>query len=378
MTFDSHQYDDSHGGLLEQKWLQWLSYFLIWTAIGLFFASESALWGRYFFESPPSWDVALKANLSFYYIWALIAPLVLWLGQRFRFERRTRLIFLLVHLPTSVILSALQLIIAQVVVEFLGPKPFQLSAAFNEIERTFVIYFHMNFLTYWVILIIGYARDYYRKFRDREVRAAHLQGQLTEAQLQTLKMQLQPHFLFNALNTVSSLMHRNVEDADRVLTRLGDLLRYSLHNVGIQEVTLREEIDFLEQYLEIEKARFGNRLRIKLTIDPNVLDYKVPNLLLQPLVENAVHYAVATRASGGCVEISAREVLGSLRIAVADDGPGMVLEDDQPTHRGVGLGNTRARLEDLYRDQQRFILKNRSPHGLEVVMVLPIRYDPHD
>ena len=378
MTFDSHQYDDSHGGLLEQKWLQWLSYFLIWTAIGLFFASESALWGRYFFKSPPSWDVALKANLSFYYIWALIAPLVLWLGQRFRFERRTRLIFLLVHLPTSVILSALQLIIAQVVVEFLGPEPFRFSAAFNEIERTFVIYFHMNFLTYWVILIIGYARDYYRKFRDREVRAAHLQGQLTEAQLQTLKMQLQPHFLFNALNTVSSLMHRNVEDADRVLTRLGDLLRYSLHNVGIQEVTLREEIDFLEQYLEIEKARFGNRLRIKLTIDPNVLDYKVPNLLLQPLVENAVHYAVATRASGGCVEISAREVLGSLRIAVVDDGPGMVLEDGQPTRRGVGLGNTRARLEDLYRDQHRFILKNRSPHGLEVVMVLPIRYDPHD
>lgn len=363
---------DRKEGLLERRWFQWVAYFLIWTAVGLFFASESSLWGRYIFKTPVPWDLALKTNLSFYYIWACIAPLVLWLGKRFRFERGSRIFFVLVHLPTSVVLATTQLMVAEIVVQSFSPQPLQLYEAFKAIERTFVVYFHINLLTYWAILGIGYGREYYRKFRERELRAAQLRTQLTQAQLQSLKMQLHPHFLFNTFNTISSLMHRNVDDADRVLALLGDLLRYSLHNVGVQEVTLREEIDFLQRYLEIEQTRFEDRLRVKISIDPEVLDYKVPNLVLQPLVENAIRYAVAPRATGGCIEISAREVIGSLRIAVADDGPGMPVGYDPPAHEGVGLRNTRERLEQLYGENHRFTLTNKSPKGLMAVIVIPI------
>ena len=364
---------DTKEGLLERKWVLWVSYFLIWTAVGLFFASESALWGRYIFRAPVTWDQTLKSNLSFYYIWACIAPLVSWLGKRFRFERGSRTTSFLIHLPTSILLSTVQLLIAEIVVQSFSPDRLQLYEAFRAIERTFVVYFHINLLTYWAILGIGYGREYYRKFREREVRAAQLRTQLTQAQLQALKMQLHPHFLFNTFNTISSLMHKNVDDADRVLARLGDLLRYSLHNVGVQEVTLREEIDFLQRYLEIEQTRFEDRLKVRINVEPEVLDCKVPNLILQPLVENAIRYAVAPRASGGCIEISARQVIGSLRISVVDDGPGLPEGYDFPASEGVGLRNSRERLEQLYGENHRFILSNKSPKGLEVAIVIPIR-----
>jgi len=364
---------DSTNELLDRRWLRWVSYFLIWTAVGLFFASESSLWGRYVFRTPVTWDLALKTNLSFYYIWACIAPLVLWLGKRFRFERGSRAISFFVHVPTSVLLSTVQLLIAEIVVQSFSPEPLQLYEAFRAIQHTFVVYFHINLLTYWAILGIGYGREYYRKFREREVRAAQLKTQLTQAQLQALKMQLHPHFLFNTFNTISSLMHRNVDDADRVLARLGDLLRYTLHNVGVQEVPLREELDFLQSYLEIEQTRFEDRLRVTINVEPEVLDFKVPNLILQPLVENAIRYAVAPRASGGCIEISARQVIGSLRIAVVDDGPGLPEGYDLLAHEGVGLRNSHDRLEQLYGENHRFMLSNKSPKGLEVAMVIPIR-----
>ncbi len=365
---------DTREGLLERKWVLWISYFLIWTAVGLFFASESSLWGRYIFRTPVTWDQALKTNLSFYYIWACIAPLVLWLGKRFRFERGSRTLSFFVHLPTSVLFSSIQLLIAEIVVQSFSPDRLHLYEAFKAIERTFIVYFHINFLTYWAILGIGYGREYYRKFREREVRGAQLRTQLTQAQLQALKMQLHPHFLFNTFNTISSLMHKNVDDVDRVLARLGDLLRYSLHNVGVQEVTLREEMEFLQRYVEIEQTRFENRLKVKISVEPEVLDCKVPNLILQPLVENAIRYAVAPRASGGCIEISARQVIGSLKISVVDDGPGLPEGYDLQAHEGVGLRNSRERLEQLYGENHRFILSNKSPEGLEVAIVIPIRH----
>jgi two-component system, LytTR family, sensor kinase len=359
--------------LLGSRWVQWALYIIIWTAVGLFFASYSSLWGRFIFKSPITWDYALKTNLSFYYIWACIAPLVLWLGKRYRFERGTRTISLLVHIPTSLILSTFQLVVAEIVVQSFSPEPLHLFEAFRAIQVTFVVYYHINVLTYWAILGVGYGRQYYRKFRDREIRAAQLEAQLTQAQLQALKMQLHPHFLFNTFNTISSLMHTNVDAADGVLARLGDLLRYSLHNVGVQEVTLREELDFLQRYLEIEQTRFEDRLRVKISVDPEVLDSMVPNLILQPLVENAVRYAVATRASGGSIEIAAKKVLNQLRLSVLDDGPGLPPEYDVGANEGIGLRTTRERLQQLYGDQQRFRLSNKSPRGLEVSIIMPIR-----
>jgi LytS/YehU family sensor histidine kinase len=264
-------------------------------------------------------------------------------------------------------------VIAEIVVQSFSPEPLHLFEAFRAIQLTFVVYYHINVLTYWAILGVGYGRQYYRKFRDREIRAAQLEAQLTQAQLRALKMQLHPHFLFNTFNTISSLMHKNVDAADGVLARLGDLLRYSLHNVGVQEVTLREELDFLQRYLEIEQTRFEDRLRVKMSVDPEVLDCMVPNLILQPLVENAVRYAVAPRASGGSVEITAKKVLGQLRLSVVDDGPGLPPGYDVVVNEGIGLRTSRERLQQLYADEQRLKLSNRSPRGLEVSIIMPIR-----
>jgi two-component system LytT family sensor kinase len=359
--------------MLERRWLRWVLYFFIWTAVGLFFASYSPLWGRHVFRAPISWDDALVANLTFYYIWACIAPLVLWLGRKFPFERSTWLTALLVHVPLSVLMSAVQLFVAEAVSQSLSPEPMKLYDAFREIQRTVAVYFHMNVLTYGAVLGVGYSREYYRKFRDREMRTVQLQAQLTQAQLQALKMQLHPHFLFNTFNTISSLMHRSVDEADRVLAVLGDLLRYSLQNVGVQEVTLSEELEFLKQYLEIEHARFGDRLRVQFEVDPEVLDDQLPNLILQPLVENSIRYAVAARASGGSIEISARRDGDKLRIMILDDGPGLPAGFDLKTSRGIGLNNSAARMEQLYGKDQKFELINRLPHGLQITIVLPAR-----
>jgi two-component system, LytTR family, sensor kinase len=364
---------DSGESLFARRWFRWLLYVLIWTAVGLFFASYSPLWGRHVFSAPISWEEALVTNLTFYYIWACIAPLVLWLGHRFPFERATWFSSLLVHIPTSICISAVQLFLAEVASQSLSSEPLKLYDAFREIQRTVAVYFHMNLLTYWAILGVGYSREYYRKFRDREMRTVQLQAQLTKAQLQALKMQLHPHFLFNTFNTISSLMHRSVDEADRVLAVLGDLLRYSLQNVGVQEVTLSEELEFLKQYLEIEHARFGDRLRVQFEVDPEVLDDQLPNLILQPLVENSIRYAVAARVSGGSIEISARRDGDKLRIMILDDGPGLPAGFDLKTSKGIGLNNSAARMEQLYGKDQKFELINRVPHGLQITIVLPTR-----
>jgi two-component system, LytTR family, sensor kinase len=358
---------------LARRWFRWILYFLIWTAVGLFFASYSPLWGRHAFKAPVSWDEAVVTNLTFYYIWACIAPLVLWLGRRFRFEHSLWFSSLVVHIPTSVAVSAAQLFIAEIVTQSLSPEPLKLYDAFREIQRTVAVYFHINLLTYWAILGVGYSREYYRKFRDREMRAVQLQSQLTQAQLQALKMQLHPHFLFNTFNTISSLMHQSVDEADRVLAVLGDLLRYSLQNVGVQEVPLSEELEFLKQYLEIEHARFGDRLRVKFDVDPDVLDKNVPNLILQPLVENSIRYAVAPRANGGSIEIAAKRNDRTMQIDIIDDGPGLPVGFTLQTSKGIGLKNSSVRMEQLYGQEQEFKLTNRSPNGLQITIILPLR-----
>jgi len=185
-------------------------------------------------------------------------------------------------------------------------------------------------------------------------------------------MQLHPHFLFNTFNTISSLMHRSIDEADRMLALLGDLLRYSLQNVGIQEVSLSEELEFLKKYLEIEHARFGDRLRVKFNVDQNVLSQKVPNLILQPLVENAIRYAVAPRANGGSIEVSVQRRERSLQIVITDDGPGLPVNFDLQTSKGIGLRNSAERLSQLYGEQQKFELVNKIPQGLQITIAIPL------
>lgn len=370
---EAHQITTPNRSFIEKRSVRWTFSFFIWTCVGLFFASQSQLWDRYLFRTPISWERALTINLSFYYIWACIAPLVFWLGKRYQFERKGWIKALLIHLPTSIILSAIQLLIAEVVFQSFRPYPLKLFETFRAIQFSFAFNFHMNLLTYWVILGIGSIREYYRRYRDRELRNAQLEAQLTQAQLQALKMQLHPHFLFNTLNTISSLMHKNVQDADRVLARLGDLLRASLGNSGVHEVALREELEFLRRYLEIEQIRFGDRLKVEIRVDPDLLDLKVPNFILQPLVENSIRYAVSSRNTGGQIQITATRENERLTLHVKDDGPGLTTEHGVMDSNGVGLQNTRARLQQLYGNDHEFVFRNHPREGVDVSIIIPVQ-----
>jgi len=204
------------------------------------------------------------------------------------------------------------------------------------------------------------------------LKASQLRTQLVQSQLEALKMQVQPHFLFNTLHSISSLLSKDTEGARKMITRLGDFLRLTLENSGSMEVTLQQEIEFLNGYLEIERIRFQDRLTTDIRIDPEVLDVRVPNLILQPIVENAMRHAVGNSRSGH-VEISAAPRNGALHIEVKDNGPGLQVDRAFEARRGkgVGLANTQARLVGLYGTAAKFEMVNRPSGGLTVTIEIP-------
>jgi two-component sensor histidine kinase len=229
-------------------------------------------------------------------------------------------------------------------------------------------------MIYAEVAAVGHGIHYYRQARAEERRAARLEAQLAQAQLEVLRMQLHPHFLFNTLHTISSLMHTDLKAADRMLALLADLLRDSFEKVGAQEVSLKQELEFLDRYLEIERTRFRDRLVLARAVEPELLDARVPNLILQPIVENAIRHGIARRAGRGRIEIAARQRGDELELLVRDDGPG--LPDGVPLRGGVGLANTQARLTQLYGQRHRFELRDRPEGGLEVVVAVPLVLEP--
>jgi len=239
----------------------------------------------------------------------------------------------------------------------------------------FFLNFDWEMMTYWALVAFVHALDYHRESQEREITAAQLQAQLAEAQLEALQRQLHPHFLFNTLNTISALMHRDVHAADEMLVQLSDLLRLTLDRVGTQQVPLKDEIDFLWKYLEIEQRRFGDRLQVNIDVDPEVLDTLVPNLILQPLVENALRHGVGPRVGPGRIDVTARQTGEVLTLAVRDNGVGLSPDKLNAFHSGVGLSNTRSRLENLYGDRHRFEFQTPTGGGLLVTIVIPVGHD---
>lgn len=205
--------------------------------------------------------------------------------------------------------------------------------------------------TYLPIVLIAHVVSYYRGFRERELRMAQLQAQLEKARLQALKSQLQPHFLFNTLNSISALMLSDIAAADRMIARLGDLLRISLETAATQMITLSCELEFVNCYIEIEKIRFGERLKVSVDVAPDTLDASVPHLLLQPLVDNAIKHGISRLAAGGEIRISSTRDNGELRLEVSNNGPGL-REPACIASNGLGLRITRERLETIYGQHQ--------------------------
>jgi LytS/YehU family sensor histidine kinase len=232
---------------------------------------------------------------------------------------------------------------------------------------------------YWVIVATLQAHGYYRRYLSTELRLERMERSLTEARLNALRMQLDPHFLFNALNTISSHVERNPKLTRRMIEHLGDLLRRSLETKDRQEVPLAEELAFLAPYLAIQKIRFGEKLQIEMQIEPEVQNAIVPSLMLQPLVENAIRHGISHRAAGGTVIVSAQKVDEQLEIRIQDDGVGLPLGWTLESSAGLGLSVTRERVKSLHPNgESSFAIRPRRDAGVEVDIFLPLRVHEGD
>src|SRR5678816_3558940 len=346
------------------RWPRWLAIFGCWTLLGLFSGSRIhmlyASMGNSF-----AWKDSLSLGLVDWYSWALLAPTVVWVARRFSFEPGDRMRAVLIHLPVAVAIT-----VTKMAIEFGANQ----AIAYSPQRRLNITYFHPNFLTYLAILGVVIAFDYHKKYRENQMRASRLEAELSQAQLQLLRMQLQPHFLFNTLHAISTLMRRDVAAADRMIARLSDLLRLTLDSGSRQEVPLKAEMDLIRLYLDILQIRFQDRLTVEIQLQPEALDMQVPSMILQPIVENAIQHGIASRTEGGRIGISATLVDGRLRMQVRDDGPGLP-PDGLPAGDGIGLTNTRSRLEAIYGAGHRFEMSNGQSGGLTVTLEIPARCD---
>jgi signal transduction histidine kinase len=355
------------------RYRYWIFICGVWILVGIFFSSQVYLYTVNTSRAVPFWK-ALAWQMSAASLFALMTPAILWLARRFRIERHNWPRRLVIHLLAGTLIAAI-LALGHSCIDIVFSKGFFDQATVNRLPQLIVYLLDKELAVYWLIVGLSHAFSYYNRYRSGELRAAHLEAQLAQAQLQALKMQLHPHFLFNTLNAISELIYKNSEAAEEMLAQLSDMLRLSLDKVGVQEVSLKEEVEFLKKYLEIEQTRFHERLKVEIKVDPQALDACVPNMILQPLVENAVRHAIAPRAAGGLIEIEARRVNGMLRVEVRDDGRGLPVDAQKIfSHSGVGLSNTRARLMHLYgRASHNFILCNSPGRGLTVKLMIPYR-----
>ncbi len=347
---------------------RWLFIFATWTLIGLFFTTQA-----YFIydrpEQPLIWYKALIPNLAFCYMWALATPIVLWLSRRYNFAQQPLAKFLAIHFLSAVVISIVQSPYYFLVRLIVFPDvPLSLTRPLE------LVYINLDrqLLIYSVILLLSHAFEYYQRYREREWKASQLEAQLAIAQLQALKMQLRPHFLFNALHSISTLIHENVEAADTMIARLGDFLRLALEHTGQQKVPLRDELESAQSYVDIERIRFGDRLRLELDIEPETLDALVPSFLWQPVVENAIRHGIETLSSVGRITLRSKSINGRLQLQVQDNGGGLSKRGDNPIKEGIGLSNTRASLEQLYGDRYSFDLTDAPEGGVLVTLTIPL------
>jgi two-component system, LytTR family, sensor kinase len=320
-----------------------------------------------------SFGLLLALNLNYWYAWALVSPGILWLSRRSPLERGRLLRSAPAHMA-GVFLATL----VHVSLVTLGREGVYYATGMSsgrwleEFQRMFFFNFDFEMATYWAIVGLSHALRYHNEAQTRALAATRLETRLVEAQLQTLQRQIQPHFLFNTLNTVSALMHRDVDAADAMLVRLGGLLRQAIETVDVQEVSLAHELEFLRNYVAIEQARFQDRLTVDFKIEPGTEDCSVPNFLLQPLVENSIRHGIGPRAGPGRVWVCASRIGDVLRLEVTDNGVGVDASRLSDLEHGVGLSNTRSRLTHLYGERHRFVVMRPPKGGLTVQIDLPV------
>jgi len=312
------------------------------------------------------------------YICALLTPAILWLGRRWTLERGHLFSHVLIHVVCSVVFSLIANTLEAPLLMAMKVIPSSEASSFGSAISLLLAYgFHGGVIRYWTVLVIQAMLKAHEEAKEREreaqrltIRSTRLAQQLTAAQLSALKMQLQPHFLFNTLNAIMVLTEQNKgTEAVQTLARFSDLLRLTLEDVAAQEVTLQRELEFLRLYLSIEQTRFKDRLTVQMDAEPVTADALVPHMVLQPLVENAIRHGLARSESSVLIDIRANKQADKLVMTVSDDGPGSV--GPLMEGKGIGLSNTRDRLRHLYGSRGVLHAENRSPHGVQVTVIIP-------
>jgi signal transduction histidine kinase len=333
----------------------WLLGAAVWTVLGLMSAAQNATW-RAFMGRPIDWGSILPNSLGDWLTCGIFTPAFYWMVKHFPIRGERWWTRLPVHLVGSIAFTLLKVSIWTPLYNLLN------AGEARTYVQILVNGFYADMLAYWAAVGVIHAIEYYRESRERQLEATRLA-------LDNLRAQLQPHFLFNTLQSISTLIHRaDREAADRMLTDLAELLRLSLRNPGSQEVPLREELEFLERYLQIMRVRFGDRLVISVDAGDDVMGALVPSLVLQPIVENAIQHGMADRPDRGHVTVRALLDGSSLTLEVSDDGPGL---PPTPSTNGIGLANTRERLTRLYGTAGKIETVDTPGHGVTVRMVMP-------
>lgn len=356
---------------------KWIAIIIaVWTVLGVIYAGPIYMEVRNEGMGHPAWRIFSWGILT-WLAWAPLTPAIVWLARRYSLLDGAWRKNLFLHLPAFLLLSVLHSAAATAITlsidpfEGMGDSPKTFWARFLSRAQGA---FGPDLLVYGAVIGICYAFEYYRKYREREFLTSRLEAQLAQAQLESLRMQLHPHFLFNTLNSIVGLVRDNKNQAAvSMLVGLSDLLRHTLEHSSRQEVELREEISFIKLYLGIQEMRFSDRLRLEFDIDPDTAKAMVPNLILQPLTENALRHGIARSAASGVVGITSAVENGNLRLLVYDNGGGLPDDWQMKGSTGIGLANTVARLQQLYDENHQFDIRNRDGGGVEVMIVMPLR-----
>jgi two-component system, LytTR family, sensor kinase len=338
---------------------------LAWTILGCLFALPDLSAGT-------DWRHALLLSLTLWWSWGLVTPLILWADRQIPVSSKQLARRVLAHFLPSLLVTSVYVYLLGAVRAAFGIDEWNALPSIRILVDALRGMFLWSWLVYWLIIGGWQAFQYYQRYLLSELRMERLERQFSEARLNALRMQLDPHFLFNALNTISSQVERDPKLARRMIEHLGDLLRMSLESKDRQEVPLAEELAFLDHYLAIQKIRFGEHLKIETRIAPEVKFASVPCLLLQPLVENAIRHGISKRSSGGTLVLSAERIDNRLEIRVLDDGVGLPAHWSLENSAGVGLAVTRQRIAALHPNgASRFVVRDRACGGTEVEIALP-------
>ncbi|HSJ10903.1 MAG TPA: histidine kinase [Longimicrobiales bacterium] len=343
----------------------WLVGLAAWTALAVLSMIQVSvsLWSM---GRAVDWWMLAPRSLIDWYTCAVFTPAYFWMVRRWPLERRRAARTVAIYLAITGVIVVLRFGLYVPLQNLLIADPSRAMTMRSALTGSFI----RENIAFWCLLAVVLSVEYFRNLHEREVQATRLQAQLAEARLDALSAQLHPHFLFNTIQGISTLIHRDADAADLMLARLSTMLRHTLQRDGRHEIPLAQELDLLELYLGIVRARFEDRLTVTIDVAPDTLDVLVPRFLLQPLVENALHHGIARRAGAGRIDIIARLDDGALRITVTDDGAGNDGNGSFP-HEGIGLGNTRDRLAQLYGDDHSLTTGAADAGGFVVTVRIP-------